>query len=215
MVSEHTVHRHVTNILRKLDLPTRTAAATVAVRAGLLENPLDIANPGHFRPARRWAVPAKPRAARAIYGGRMEMREVAALATLREMGEQMQDRELKAATRAVWALGDYHTFATSLVWELGPRLVAACGIGRADRVLDVAAGTGNVAIRAAQAGAEVTASDLTPENFDAGRREARRQGVELEWVEADAEELPFGDGEFDVVTSSLGAIFAPEPSGGR
>jgi 2-polyprenyl-6-hydroxyphenyl methylase/3-demethylubiquinone-9 3-methyltransferase len=66
-----------------------------------------------------------------------------------------------------------------------------------------------VAIRAAQAGAQVVASDLTPENFEAGRREARARGVELEWVEADAEELPFGDAEFDVVTSAVGAIFAP------
>jgi 2-polyprenyl-6-hydroxyphenyl methylase/3-demethylubiquinone-9 3-methyltransferase len=76
-------------------------------------------------------------------------------------------------------------------------------------VLDVAAGTGNVAIRAAEAGAHVVASDLTPENFDAGRREARAHGVELEWVEADAEALPFDDGEFDAVVSSAGAIFAP------
>jgi 2-polyprenyl-6-hydroxyphenyl methylase/3-demethylubiquinone-9 3-methyltransferase len=77
-------------------------------------------------------------------------------------------------------------------------------------VLDVAAGTGNVAIRAAEAGAQVVASDLTPENFDAGRREAHARGVELEWVEADAEALPFADDEFDVVTSSVGAIFAPD-----
>jgi ubiquinone/menaquinone biosynthesis C-methylase UbiE len=140
----------------------------------------------------------------------MEMREVAARAAVREIGEQMQDREVKAAARAAWALGDYHAFATSLVWELGPRLVAACGIGPGDRVLDVAAGTGNVAIRAAQAGASVVASDLTPENFESGQREARRAGVALEWVEADAEALPFGDAEFDVVTSSLGAMFAPD-----
>jgi 2-polyprenyl-6-hydroxyphenyl methylase/3-demethylubiquinone-9 3-methyltransferase len=76
-------------------------------------------------------------------------------------------------------------------------------------VLDVGAGSGNVAIRAAQAGAEVVASDLTPENFEAGRREAAAHGVRLEWVEADAEALPFGDGEFDVVTSAFGAVFAP------
>jgi ubiquinone/menaquinone biosynthesis C-methylase UbiE len=73
----------------------------------------------------------------------------------------------------------------------------------------VAAGTGNVAIRAAEAGARVVACDLTPEHFDAGRLEAAKRGVELEWVEADAESLPFNDGEFDVVTSALGAIFAP------
>ena len=109
----------------------------------------------------------------------------------------------------MWALGDYNRFAKATVWELGPVLVEACGIAAGQRVLDVAAGTGNVAIRAAEAGAEVVASDLTPENFEAGRREARAAGVELEWVEADAEALPFADGEFDVVTSSLGAIFPP------
>jgi SAM-dependent methyltransferase len=119
------------------------------------------------------------------------------------------DRELKARTRATWALGDYHKFATESIWGFGAELVAACGISAGQRVLDVAAGTGNVAIRAAEAGAQVVASDLTPENFEAGRREARARGVELEWVEADAEALPFGDGEFDVVTSAVGAIFAP------
>lgn len=119
------------------------------------------------------------------------------------------DRELKAAARAMWALGDYHRFATETVWGLGPVLVEACGISAGKRLLDVAAGSGNVAIRAAEAGAQVVASDLTPENFEAGRREARARGVELDWVEADAEALPFGGGEFDVVTSSLGAMFAP------
>jgi ubiquinone/menaquinone biosynthesis C-methylase UbiE len=120
-----------------------------------------------------------------------------------------RDRALKAATRAAWALGDYHRFAKATVWEVGELLVRACGVSVGQRVLDVAAGTGNTAIRAATAGAEVVASDLTPENFEAGRREAEANGVELEWVEADAEALPFGDGEVDVVTSSFGAIFAP------
>ena len=78
-------------------------------------------------------------------------------------------------------------------------------------MLDVAAGTGNVAIRAAQAGASVVASDMTPEHFDAGRRAAREAGVDLEWIEGDAESLPFADAEFDVVTSCFGAMFAPEP----
>src|SRR4051812_7806966 len=109
----------------------------------------------------------------------------------------------------MWALGDYHKFATEVIWGFGAELVAACGISAGQRVLDVAAGTGNVAIRAAEAGAQVVACDLTPENFAAGRREARAHGVRVEWVEADAEALPFGDGEFDVVTSAVGAIFAP------
>jgi SAM-dependent methyltransferase len=121
----------------------------------------------------------------------------------------VEDRELKAQTRAMWALGDYHKFATESIWGFGAELVAACGISAGQRVLDVAAGSGNVAIRAAETGARVVASDLTPENFEAGRREARARGVELDWVEADAEALPFRDGEFDVVTSAVGAIFAP------
>ena len=119
------------------------------------------------------------------------------------------DREFKAGQREMWARGDYHEFARNLLWGFGQQLVEACGIGPGDRVLDVAAGTGNVAIRAALAGAEVVASDLTPEHFEAGRREAAAHGVELEWVEADAEALPFADGEFDVVTSAFGAVFAP------
>jgi SAM-dependent methyltransferase len=119
------------------------------------------------------------------------------------------DGDFKARQRAMWASGDYHAFATASLWDFGPLLVQRCGIGPGQRVLDVAAGTGNVAIRAAEAGADVVASDLTPENFEAGRREAEAHGVRLEWVEGDAEALPFGDGSFDVVTSSVGAIFAP------
>lgn len=122
---------------------------------------------------------------------------------------ELAEREQKADTRAMWALGDYHRFARATVWELGPVLVEACGISSSDRVLDVAAGTGNVALRAAEAGARVVACDLTPEHFDAGRGEARLREVELDWVEGDAEALPFGEEEFDVVTSSLGAMFAP------
>jgi ubiquinone/menaquinone biosynthesis C-methylase UbiE len=110
----------------------------------------------------------------------------------------------------MWALGDYHRFAAATVWDLGPRLVAACGVCAGQRVLDVAAGTGNVAIRAALAGADVVASDVTPENFDAGRRTARAAGAALEWIEGDAQALPFADAEFDVVTSCLGAMFAPD-----
>ena len=122
----------------------------------------------------------------------------------------MSETRAKADVRAMWALGDYGRFARETVWEVGPVLVEACGIHAGQRVLDVAAGTGNVGIRAAAAGADVVACDLTPENFEAGRREASAAGVELEWVEADAEALPFGDTEFDVVTSSFGAMFAPD-----
>ncbi|MGH3092345.1 MAG: hypothetical protein ACRDOG_08475, partial [Gaiellaceae bacterium] len=80
--------------------------------------------------------------------------EVAALARIDEMGGQMTTHVSdKAEERAMWALGDYHTFAKQTVWGFGPTLVEACGISPGQRVLDVAAGSGNVAIRAAEAGA--------------------------------------------------------------
>jgi SAM-dependent methyltransferase len=119
------------------------------------------------------------------------------------------DTELKARHRAMWAEGDYPSMVETFLLPLGPRLVDACGIGAGMRVLDVAAGTGNASIPAAQRGAEVTASDLTPELLDAGRRRAEAEGVELDWAEADAENLPFEDESFDVVMSSIGAMFAP------
>jgi SAM-dependent methyltransferase len=119
------------------------------------------------------------------------------------------DTELKARHRAMWASGDYPSMVETFLLPLGPRLVEACGVGPGMEVLDVAAGTGNASIPAAQAGADVTASDLTPELLEAGRRRAEAEGLALEWVEADAEHLPFEDQSFDVVMSSIGAMFAP------
>jgi SAM-dependent methyltransferase len=119
------------------------------------------------------------------------------------------DRALKDKHRAMWALGDYPAAAAEIIPDLGAILVEACGIAPGQRVLDVAAGSGNAAIPAAAAGADVVASDLTPQLLDAGRKEAARRGVELEWREADAEALPFADGDFDTVLSCLGVMFAP------
>jgi SAM-dependent methyltransferase len=119
------------------------------------------------------------------------------------------DQAVIAKHRAMWATGDYPKLASELVAPLGPVLVEACGVGPADRVLDVAAGTGNAAIPAAQTGATVIASDLTPELLAAGAAIAAERGVELQWREADAHALPFGDNEFDVVMSCIGVMFAP------
>ena len=119
------------------------------------------------------------------------------------------DAELKGRHRTMWASGDYPHMVETFLQPLGPRLVEACGIGSGMRVLDVAAGTGNASIPAAQRGAVVTASDLTPELLEAGRKRAEAEGLDLEWVEADAENLPFEDESFDAVISSIGAMFAP------
>ncbi len=119
------------------------------------------------------------------------------------------DSELKGRHRKMWASGDYPSMVETFLVPLGPRLVEACGIESGMRVLDVAAGTGNASIPAAQAGADVTASDLTPELLEAGRARAEADGVKLEWAEADAESLPFDAESFDVVMSSIGVMFAP------
>ncbi|MFF2274589.1 class I SAM-dependent methyltransferase [Agromyces sp. NPDC058126] len=119
------------------------------------------------------------------------------------------DRELKARHRSMWASGDYPTLAADLIWSLGPRLVAATGIHDGDRVLDIAAGSGNASIPAAERGAAVVASDLAPELFAVGRRTAAEAGVALEWREADAEDLPFEDAAFDAAVSCVGIMFAP------
>jgi ubiquinone/menaquinone biosynthesis C-methylase UbiE len=127
------------------------------------------------------------------------------------------DQALKAKHRAMWALGDYPALATDVITDLGKVLVHACGVRRGDRVLDVAAGSGNAAIPAAQAGANVVACDLTPELLEAGRAQAAQLGAELQWRQADAEALPFPDGEFDTVMSCVGVMFAPhhQASGGE
>jgi SAM-dependent methyltransferase len=125
------------------------------------------------------------------------------------LSDTAQDSELKARHRAMWASGDYADMVETFLLALGPRLIEACGIGPGKVVLDVAAGTGNASIPAAKAGAKVTASDLTPELLDAGRARAQSEGLTLDWVQADAEHLPFEDESFDVVISSIGAMFAP------
>jgi SAM-dependent methyltransferase len=119
------------------------------------------------------------------------------------------DLELKARHRAMRASGDYPAMVETFLLPLGPRLVSAAGVGPGMRVLDVAAGTGNASLPAARAGASVTAADLTPELLDAGRRRAAAAGLELDWIQADAERLPFPDESFDVVMSCIGVMFAP------
>ena len=123
--------------------------------------------------------------------------------------DQNEDIQLKAKHAAMWASGHYDAVATELIAELGPVLVEATGIRNGDLVLDIGAGSGNVAIPAALTGARVIASDLTPELLEQGEAHARERGAVLEWQVADAERLPYDDGQFDVAVSAVGIMFAP------
>jgi SAM-dependent methyltransferase len=132
--------------------------------------------------------------------------------TTYEMSTAVQSglAELKRAHRRTWASGSYAAVAERLVDDVPPRhLLEWVPIEPGMEVLDLAAGTGNVAIRAAQLGARVTALDLTPELFERGRERAAEAGVDVEWLEGDAEELPFEEGRFDRVLSTFGIQFAP------
>jgi SAM-dependent methyltransferase len=114
----------------------------------------------------------------------------------------------KKVQRRIWSSGDYPDIAQRIE-SAAAHVVAAAEVGAEDDVLDVATGSGNVAILCAQRGANVTGLDLTPELFEAARERARAAGVECEWVEGDAEELPYPDDSFDRVLSTFGTMFAP------
>ena len=121
----------------------------------------------------------------------------------------LADTELKARHRTMWGNGDYPLMVDTFLLPIGERLVDAAGIGPGTRVLDVASGPGNAAVPAARRGASVTASDLTPQLLQAGSQRPEAAGLDLEWVEADAEHLPFDDASYDVVMSAIGVMFAP------
>jgi SAM-dependent methyltransferase len=118
--------------------------------------------------------------------------------------------ELKDRARQLWALGDYPRIAEIIVGA-SRSLVDACAISAGQEVLDVAAGTGNLAVFAAEEGADVTASDLAPAQVELGQARTDAEGVEVDWVVADAEDLPFEDDRFDCSASVFGTMFAPRP----
>lgn len=122
----------------------------------------------------------------------------------------MHDDERRRRTATFWSAGHYPAVAERLQL-VAAELVAACAPVPGDRVLDVAAGTGNAALEAAGRGARVTASDITPAMLAFGRERTAAAGAEVEWHEADAQALPFPDGAFDLTMSVFGAIFAPDP----
>ena len=122
---------------------------------------------------------------------------------------EVEPSEQKQQARKMWAGGEYAEIAERIA-DAGRTTVEAAEIGSGDKVLDVACGTGNATIPAAQTAAEVTGLDLTPRLLEQGRAAAAEAGVEIDWVEGDAERLPFEDESFDVVISVFGCMFAPD-----
>jgi SAM-dependent methyltransferase len=117
--------------------------------------------------------------------------------------------EAKQRARKMWGSGDYAAIS-DLIAEMGTTTVDRVELGEGEEVLDVACGDGNATIPAARTGARVTGLDLTPSLLEAGRAAASEAGVEIDWVEGDAEALPFDDESFDVVLSTVGCMFAPD-----
>jgi SAM-dependent methyltransferase len=115
---------------------------------------------------------------------------------------------IKRGQRMMWSSGDYPSIARHIE-GVAEALVEGVSAAPGIELLDVATGSGNVAILAAQAGSRVTGLDLTPELLEVARERASEAGVEIGFIEGDAEELPFADRSFDVVTSCFGVMFAP------
>jgi ubiquinone/menaquinone biosynthesis C-methylase UbiE len=116
---------------------------------------------------------------------------------------------IKQRQQATWASGDYHMIGTQilLVSEL---LIEALDVHSPETVLDVATGSGNAAMAAARRGCTVVGIDYVPALLDRARRRTEVEGLTADYLEADAEALPFTDASFDVVTSVFGAMFAPD-----
>jgi ubiquinone/menaquinone biosynthesis C-methylase UbiE len=116
---------------------------------------------------------------------------------------------IKQRQQATWASGDFAVIGVTLQ-IVGETLAEAADIRAGEQVLDIAAGNGNVSLAAARRFARVTSTDYVPALLDKGRRRAAAEGLDIEFREADAEQLPFADGRFDVALSTFGAMFAPD-----
>src|SRR5439155_11997776 len=128
----------------------------------------------------------------------------------RQLATDQEIRALKESSRASWGATEYGPLGERLQ-PVALALVDACAVSAGQDVLDVAAGTGNVAAAAAREGAHVVASDWAPKMVDRGRARTEAEGLDVEWVVADVEELPFDDASFDAVLSVFGAQFGPRP----
>jgi ubiquinone/menaquinone biosynthesis C-methylase UbiE len=118
---------------------------------------------------------------------------------------------IKARQKAAWASGDYAVVGTTLQ-IVGESLCEAADLRAGQRVLDVAAGNGNATLAAARRWCHVTSTDYVPALLERGRERAAAERLHgIEFLEADAEALPFDDGSFDAVLSTFGCMFAPNP----
>jgi ubiquinone/menaquinone biosynthesis C-methylase UbiE len=115
---------------------------------------------------------------------------------------------IKTRQQATWSTGDYAVVGTTLQ-IVGELLCEALDLRSGSRVLDVAAGNGNATLAAARRWCDVTSTDYVPSLLDAGKKRAVAEGHSIKFQEADAENLPFADGAFDVVTSTFGVQFTP------
>lgn len=116
---------------------------------------------------------------------------------------------IKQRQQASWASGDFAVVGVTLQM-VGESLAEACDIRAGERVIDIAAGNGNATLAAAHRFARVTSTDYVPALLDKGRRRAEAEGLTVQFQVADAEELPFEDGRFDVALSTFGIMFAPD-----
>jgi ubiquinone/menaquinone biosynthesis C-methylase UbiE len=117
--------------------------------------------------------------------------------------------EAQQQARELWSSGDFPSAARQIA-DVGITTVDRAGIQSGDEVLDVACGAGNATIPAAEVAARTVGLDITPELIEAGKKAATEQGVEIEWVEGDAQDMPFDDESFDVALSVFGCMFAPD-----
>lgn len=116
---------------------------------------------------------------------------------------------LKTRQQATWASGDYAVVGTTLQ-IVGETLAEACDLRTDERVLDVAAGNGNVSLAAARRGCRVVSTDYVGALLERGAERAKAEGLAIDFQVADAEALPFDDASFDAVVSTFGVMFAPD-----
>jgi SAM-dependent methyltransferase len=116
---------------------------------------------------------------------------------------------IKQRQQATWSSGDYHMIGTQIL-IVSELLIEALDVHSTERVLDVATGSGNAALAAARRGCTVVGVDYVPALLERARRRADAEGLEVAFIEGDAEDLPFDDASFDVVSSVFGAMFAPD-----